>query len=105
MAGRFRGPLIVTSLILVSGAVLVLSCAGLIERPPDLSDADILLARAKKALDRRNYPVAEKLARDALEEVELGRFPHRHTPQLEETTCGFTWSLFRVKISRLVPAM
>ena len=68
MAGRFRGPLIVTSLILVSGAALVLSCAGLIERPPDLSDADILLARAKKALDRRDYPVAEKLARDALEE-------------------------------------
>ena len=34
MAGRFRGPLIVTSLVLVGGAALVLSCAGLVERPP-----------------------------------------------------------------------
>ena len=44
MAGRFRGPLIVASLVLAGGVAIVLTCAGLIERPPDLSDADIQLA-------------------------------------------------------------
>jgi len=67
MAGRFRGPLIVTSLVLAGGVLIVLMCAGLIERKPVLTDADIVLARAKKALDRRDFPTAEKLARDALD--------------------------------------
>ena len=67
MAGRFRGPLIVPSLVLAGGVLIVLMCAGLIERKPVLTDADIVLARAKKALDRRDFPTAEKLARDALD--------------------------------------
>ncbi|GIS59374.1 MAG: hypothetical protein CM1200mP2_15990 [Planctomycetaceae bacterium] len=67
MAGRFRGPLIVTSLVLAGGVLIGAMCAGLIERKPVLTDADIVLARAKKALDRRDFPTAEKLARDALE--------------------------------------
>ena len=67
MAGRFRVPLIVASLMLVGCLAIVLLCAGLMERKPDLTEADILLARAKKALDRRDFPEAETLARAALD--------------------------------------
>jgi len=67
MAGRFRVPLIVASLMLVGSLAIVLLCAGLMERKPDLTEADILLARAKKALDRRDFPNAETLARAALD--------------------------------------
>jgi tetratricopeptide (TPR) repeat protein len=67
MAGRFRVPLIVASLLLAGGVAIVLVCAGLMERKPDLTEADILLARAKKALDRRDFPNAETLARAALD--------------------------------------
>ena len=63
MAGRFRVPLIVASLMLGGCLAIVLLCAGLMERKPDLTEADILLARAKKALDRRDFPNAETLAR------------------------------------------
>ena len=53
--------------MLVGCLAIVLLCAGLMERKPDLTEADILLARAKKALDRRDFPEAETLARAALD--------------------------------------
>ena len=67
MSGRFRVPLIVASLLLGGSVAIVLLCAGMMERKPDLTEADILLARAKKALDRRDFPEAETLARAALD--------------------------------------
>ena len=68
MSGRFRMPLIVASLLLACGVATVFLCAGLTERKPDLTGADIMLGRAKKALDRRDFPTAETLARAALEQ-------------------------------------
>jgi len=68
MSGRFRVPLIVVSLLLGGSVAIVLLCTGLMERKPDLTEADILLARAKKALDRRDFPNAETLARAALDQ-------------------------------------
>ncbi len=66
MAGRFKTPLIVSVGLITSGVLIVFLCAGLIERPPDLSEADLLLTRAKKALDRNDFATAEEFARQSI---------------------------------------
>jgi len=68
MAGRFKAPLIVSVVFVAIGGLVALICAGLIERPPDLSEADLLLTQAKQSLDRREFVTAEEFARKAIDQ-------------------------------------
>lgn len=65
--GVLRGPLIATTVVLLGIVAVMLVCAGLVERPPDLTQNEKLLSLAKQALDKRKFVEAEQRARAAIE--------------------------------------
>lgn len=65
--GVLRGPLIATGVVMVGIVAVMLVCAGLVERPPDLTQNEKLLSLAKQALDKRDFVEAERRARAAIQ--------------------------------------